>query len=208
MTPEQLFRRVDESPDEIFYEMARLVTHIDDPAIAAVTQLYREYLPPGGAILDLMSSWVSHLPPEVTYARVAGLGMNAEELAANPRLTEWEVHNLNQDPQLPFGDAEFDGAVICVSIQYLTRPVEVMQELGRVLKSGAPLVIAFSNRCFPTKAVSVWRALEDDGHGVLVQRYLQAAGNWTAVQMLDRSPGPDSDPLYAIVARSTGPLPR
>src|SRR5438874_13674162 len=97
--PPGAFRREDEAPDELFYRQARLVTHIDAGAIAAVTQLYREYFPPGGAVLDLMSSWISHLPREVTYQRVAGLGMNAEELAANPRLTEWVVHDLNRDPR-------------------------------------------------------------------------------------------------------------
>jgi SAM-dependent methyltransferase len=205
LTPDQYFRRYDESPDEDFYDMARLVTHIDDAAVAAVTQLYREYFPPNGAILDLMSSWVSHLPPEVSYRQVAGLGMNAEELRANPRLTEWTVQNLNQSPELPYKDAAFDGAGICVSIQYLTRPVEVMQELGRVLKPGAPLLITFSNRCFPTKAVTVWRALDDEGHAILVRRYLETAGHFTDIQVLDRSPGPDSDPLFAVVARGAGP---
>src|SRR5436853_4072730 len=100
--------REDEAADEEFYRAPRLVTHIDTGAIAAVTKLYREYFPAGGAVLDLMSSWISHLPPEAAYRRVAGLGMNAEELAANKRLTEWVVHNLNRDARLPYGEAEFD----------------------------------------------------------------------------------------------------
>jgi len=101
LSPE-LFARLDESPDDLFYESPRFVTHIDDRAIAAVTQLYREYLPPGGAILDLMSSWISHLPPEIAYREVVLLGMNREELAANPRATGWLVHDLNREPRLPF----------------------------------------------------------------------------------------------------------
>ena len=125
--PPGAFRREDEAPDEEFYRAARLVTHIDQGAIDAVTQLYREYFPPTGAVLDLMSSWISHLPPEAAYGRVAGLGMNATELAKNPRLTEWVVHDLNRDPRLPFGDAEFDGAGLCVSIDYLTQPVTVLR---------------------------------------------------------------------------------
>ncbi|HVF09767.1 MAG TPA: methyltransferase domain-containing protein, partial [Abditibacteriaceae bacterium] len=138
------FARFDESPDEYFYQMPRFVTHIDDAAIAAVTQLYRVYFPHHGAILDLMSSWVSHLPPEVEYSRVAGVGLNEAELQANPQLTEYSVQNLNDAPQLAFRDNEFDGAAICVSIQYLKRPVEVLRETGRVLRAGAPLVITFS----------------------------------------------------------------
>lgn len=204
--PEEAFSRYDESPDEEFYRFPRLVTHIDEGAIAAVTQLYREHLPAGGAVLDLMSSWVSHLPPEVTYRRVAGLGMNEEELKRNPRLDDYVVRNLNRDPGLPFGDAEFDGAGICVSIDYLTRPVEVLRDLGRVLAPGAPVVITFSNRCFPTKAVAVWQTLDDRGHMRLVERYLREAGNWRGVHSLDRSPRRMfSDPLYAVIGHSTGP---
>ncbi|MDE0026679.1 MAG: methyltransferase domain-containing protein [Spirochaetaceae bacterium] len=194
------FRREDEGPDAHFYAQPRLVTHIDEAAIAAVTQLYREYLPAGGAVLDLMSSWVSHLPAEVAYARVVGLGMNRTELAANPRLDDYVLHDLNRNPRLPFADAEFDAAAICVSIQYLTRPAAVLRDLGRVLAAGGPLVITFSNRCFPTKAVRAWLLRDDLGHAALVARYLEAARTWTAIQHLDRSP-PTGDPLHALVAR-------
>jgi SAM-dependent methyltransferase len=199
----ELLSRLDESPDELFYAAPRFVTHIDDAAIAAVTALYRDYLPPGGAVLDLMSSWVSHLPAEVQYRRVVGLGMNGEELAANPRLHDRVVQDLNRQPALPFADALFDAAAICVSVDYLTRPVEVLRECGRVVRPGGPLVITFSNRCFPTKVIAAWRMLDDRGHQDLVARYFAWAGNWSGVEVLDRSPAPPADPLYAVIARST-----
>ncbi|MPY65353.1 methyltransferase domain-containing protein [Deinococcus sp. SDU3-2] len=201
--PPEAFRRVDETPDERFYAQPRFVTHIDDAAIAAVTGLYREYFPPGGHILDLMSSWVSHLPPEVEYAGVTGVGLNRAELERNPRLTRRVVQNLNTDPRLPFKTASFDGCGICVSIDYLTDPVIVLREVGRVLKPGAPVVITFSNRCFPTKAVAVWHALDDAGHVALVEELLRMAGNFRDIVGLDRSPRPGrSDPLYAVVGRA------
>jgi ubiquinone/menaquinone biosynthesis C-methylase UbiE len=197
---------MDETPDEEFYRAPRLVTHIDDRAIAAVTQLYTEFFPPGGEILDLMSSWISHLPPEVGYGRVVGLGMNETELRRNDRLDSYVVQNLNEIPRLPFGDSEFDGCGVCVSIDYLTQPVEVLREVGRVLKAGSPVVITFSNRCFPTKAVAVWHQLDDRGHLRLVEGYLRDAGNWDEIAGLDRSPRRlFSDPLYAVVGRSKGP---
>jgi len=153
-----------------------------------------------------MSSWISHLPPEVEYGRVIGLGMNEEELRRNERLDSYVVQNLNENPRLPFGDAEFDGCGICVSIDYLTRPVEVLREVGRVSKVGAALVVSFSNRCFPSKAVALWHRLDSQGHVRLVEHYLRNAGNWDGVQSLDRSPRRKfSDPLYAVVGRSTGP---
>jgi len=205
--PEEAFRRTDDAPDEEFYRTPRLVTHIDDRAIAAVTQLYRELFPSDGEILDLMSSWVSHLPPEVDYRRVIGLGMNEVELRRNERLDSYVVQNLNANARLPFGSGDFDGAGICVSIDYLTRPVEVLREVGRVLKGGAPVAITFSNRCFPTKAVEIWHRLDDAGHMRLVEGYLQEAGNFRGIHSLDRSPGRlFSDPLYAVVGRSTGPF--
>ena len=207
--PEDAFRRADETPDELFYREPRFVTHIDDAAIAAVTQLYREYLPAGGAILDLMSSWISHLPPEVDYRRVVGLGLNRAELERNDRLTSFVVQNLNTNPVLPFAEGEFDGAGITVSIDYLTDPVAVLRDLGRVLRPGAPVVITFSNRCFPSKAVALWHRLDDQGHLELVARYLQDARNWAQIEQLDRSPaglksrlGFGGDPLYAVVARA------
>lgn len=198
--PAGAFRRSDESPDERFYATPRLVTHIDDRAIEAVTQLYRELFPAGGTILDLMSSWVSHLPPEVEYGRVVGLGMNERELQSNPRLDDFTVQNLNENPRLPYETGEFDGAGICVSVDYLTRPVEVLREVGRVLKPGGPLVITFSNRCFPTKAVDVWHRLNDEGRMRLVEVYLRDAGNFRDIRSEDRSPRRMfSDPLYAVI---------
>ncbi len=202
--PAAWFRRDDETPDEAFYTAPRFVTHIDDGAIAAVTRLYREHFPAGGAILDLMSSWISHLPPEVAYSRVVGLGMNRAELAGNPRLSGYVVKNLNDHPALPFGDGEFDAAGLCVSIDYLTDPVAVLRETARVLRPGAPMVVTFSNRCFPTKAVAVWHALDEAQRCQWVAAMFRRAGEdlWTPAGILDRSPASGSgDPLYAVVSR-------
>jgi ubiquinone/menaquinone biosynthesis C-methylase UbiE len=129
-------------------------------------------------------------------------------LAANPRLDQHLVQNLNSEPRLPFESDAFDAAGVCVSIQYLVQPVEVLREVGRVLAAGAPLVVTFSNRCFPTKAVAIWQALDDLGHAELVMRYLRAAGNWTDIRTLDRSPRiPGADPLFAVVGLSAPPAP-
>jgi len=178
---------------------------IDDAAIAAITDLYREILPPGGAILDLMSGWVSHLPPEIPYSRVVGVGLNAAELAENPFLDDWHVQDLNFDPGLPFPPAAFDGGAICVSIQYLRRPCEVIREAGRVLKPGAPLIVTFSNCCLPTPAIGCWCLLDDAGHLCLIARHFVQAGNWADIRCLDRTPPGGSDPLYAVIGRSIGP---
>jgi hypothetical protein len=124
--PAEAFQRQDENPDAQFYGFPRMVQHIDDEAIAAVTELYRHQLPADGAVLDLMSSWISHLPDEVQYSRISLLGMNSAELAANPRGDDFRVHDLNTNPQLPYSDNEFDAATICVSIDYLTQPTEVL----------------------------------------------------------------------------------
>jgi SAM-dependent methyltransferase len=180
---------------------------IDDAAIAAITELYREVLPAGGAILDLMSGWVSHLPPEISYARVVGVGADARELAENPFLDEWHVQDLNCNPRLPFATAEFDGAAICVSVQHLTRPCEVIREAGRVLKPGAPLIVTFSNRCVPTRAIGCWCLLDDAGHLCLIAQHFVQAGNWIDIRCLDRTPPGAGDPLYAVIGRSLGPPP-
>jgi SAM-dependent methyltransferase len=196
--PSALFERADESADELFYQQPRLVTHIDDATIAALTQFYREFLPAGCDLLDLMSSWISHLPEDVAYGRVAGLGMNAEELAANTRLSDYLVHNLNVQPQLPYPPASFDRASIVVSIQYLTRPIEVLTSLHDVLRPAGAICIAMSHRLFPTKAIAAFRQLPPAQRLQLVAGYLNQAG-FTDIKFLDRSP-PGADPLWLVTA--------
>jgi len=198
--PPGAFAKLDNDDDEIFYEPPRLVCHIDDGAIAALTGFYRSVLPGGGVLLDLMSSWVSHLPPELTYGDVIGHGMNAAELAANPRLSRWFIQNLNRETSLPLGTASIDAAMICVSVQYLQQPVAVLRQVARVLRPGGPLVISFSNRCFWTKAVAIWRALDDKGHTQLVERYLRDAG-FTGIETRQLAEWVEdlSDPMIAVV---------
>src|SRR5215467_8564473 len=200
--PQGAFSKIDAEEDEVFYEPPRLVCHIDDGAIAALRQFYREVLPAGGVLLDLMSSWVSHLPPEIDYAEVVGHGMNAAELAANPRLSRWFIQNLNRDSVLSLADGSVDAAMICVSIQYLQQPVAVLRELARALRPMAPLVISFSNRCFWTKAVAIWRALDDEGHARLVEHYLRHAGfERIEPHQLAEWVEDVSDPMTAVVGR-------
>ena len=201
--PQGAFTKIDAEEDEIFYEPSRLVCHIDDGAIAALTEFYRATLPAGGVLLDLMSSWVSHLPPEIDYAEVIGHGMNATELAVNPRLTRWFVQNLNRETTLPLPDTTGDAAMVCVSIQYLQQPVAVLREVARVLRRGAPLVISFSNRCFWTKAVAIWRTLDDAGHARLVELYLRHAGfERIETHQLAEWVEDVSDPITAVVGRA------
>jgi hypothetical protein len=198
--PSDAFTKLDDEEDEIFYEPPRLVCHIDDGAIAALTGFYRRVLPAGGVLLDLMSSWVSHLPPEIGYGEVIGHGMNAAELAANPRLSRWFIQNLNRETSLPLGTASADAAMICVSVQYLQQPVTVLREVARVLRTGGPLVISFSNRCFWTKAVAIWRALDEEGHARLVGRYLRDAGfARIETHRLAEWAEDVSDPMIAVV---------
>jgi len=201
--PAGAFDKADPSPDIRFYAQARLVTHIDAAAIAAVTDLYRQTLPADGVVLDLMSSWVSHLPDDVAYAEVIGHGMNASELAANPRLSRWFTQDLNVDPTLPLPPASVDAACICVSIQYLQRPAEVFSSLAAVLRPGAPVVITFSNRCFPTKAVAIWQALDGPDQCRLVEMYLRRAG-FASIESRTLRDGRRSDPLWAVIGHTAG----
>ena len=199
--PPGAFAREDEGDDLAFYRDARLVTHLDEGALAALTGFYRERLPRGGVLLDLMSSWVSHLPDEAVYGQVIGQGMNAEELTANPRLTGWFVRDLNREPALPLDESCVDAAMICVGVQYLTRPLAVLAEVRRVLRPRAPVVIAFSNRCFPTKAVAIWRALDGEGHARLVELYLRRAG-FEAIEIHGLAGGERQDPLTVVLGRA------
>ncbi|HXG36718.1 MAG TPA: methyltransferase domain-containing protein [Dehalococcoidia bacterium] len=203
ISSEQFFARMDESEDALFYAVPRKVVHIDDSAIAAVGRLYQRLLPQSGIFLDLMSSWRSHLPPELRPARVIGLGLNAEEMAENPQLDEHLVHDLNRDPRLPFPEDTFDGVVCAVSIQYLTQPIAVFREVRRVLKPGKPFIVTFSNRCFPSKAIAAWLYSSDEQHLELVRIYFQESGGWQAITAEDCLPEREkgfADPLYGVWA--------
>lgn len=202
--PPEAFAKQDTGDDLAFYAPPRLVTHIDEGATAALTQLYRQLLPDGAHLLDLMSSWVSHLPDDRDYAEVVGHGMNAVELEANPRLTRWFVQNLNQDTVLPLGDQAFDAAMACVGVQYLQQPVAVFAEVRRALAPGAPFIVSFSNRCFPTKAVAIWRALDTDGQAALVKLYLERAG-FTNISAKLLADGLAGDPLVAVIGLTPQP---
>lgn len=170
----QFFVSDDEGDDNVFYDQPRLVVHIDNPARAARASCYARLLPPGGRIIDLMSSMESHLPTNLPLAIVTGLGMNAIELPPNPRLMECILQDLDYAPKLPFTDAALDACLIAVSVQYLTHPVEVLAEIARVLVPGAPSIVSFSSRGFPTKAVAVWLGTTDGQHAWLVGEYLAA----------------------------------
>jgi SAM-dependent methyltransferase len=174
------FRRIDEDDDELFYTSPRLVVHIDDGAIAAVGEIYAQFLPVGGALLDIMSSWRSHIPDSVKAKLV--------------------VHNVNRHPLMPFPDQTFDGVVMTVSIQYLVRPVEVFNDIGRVLKAHAPFIVTFSNRMFPTKAVAVWQGATNQQRIGIVSRYFADSGAFEKIGVIDRShrPGMPSDPIWAV----------
>ncbi len=194
------FRRMDEREDRLFYSFPRLVTHIDDGAIEAVRRLYAELLPREGAVLDLMSSWKSHLPEEVPLRRVVGLGLNETELRENDQLDAWVVHDVNAEPRLPFEDGAFDAVVMAVSAQYLTRPVEVFREVRRVLQVGGPFVVTYSNRLFPEKAIALWWACSDEERGRLIGAYFEYSGPWEGLTFEDRSPPGPGDPLFAVWA--------
>jgi len=199
--PDGFFARGDPSADAQFYSFPRFVTHIDDGAIEAVGALYED-LGLTGEVLDLCSSWVSHFrtPPQSLVA----LGMNPDELAANPQATAWVLHDLNEQPELPFDTATFDAATCCVSVDYLVRPVEVFASVARVLRPGGVFVCTFSNRLFPTKAIAGWLATNDTGHVAIVEEYFRRAGGFTEPESRRCTPTERSfgDPLYGVWARA------
>ncbi len=213
------FSRQDDADDANFYAIPRMVIHLDEKAIARVKDIARRHMPPmNGRVLDLMSSFRSHLPEDRPYREIIGLGMNATEMQANPQLTRFIVHDLNKVPQLPFNSGYFDVVFNTVSVQYLTQPTAVFREIARVLRPGGVSIVVFSDRMFPTKAIRVWRENDDEDHIALVQEYHRLSSGFTNIQT-ERFPGGNSswfrggqDPLYAVIGTrinsATNPLPR
>lgn len=195
----EFFRRLDERPDELFFLEPRRVKHLDDGASRAASDLYERLLPAGGTVLELLAGYHSYLPENLK--KVVGIGLNRTELGENPRVDEVVLQDLNRDAALPFEDASFDGAVCTSGVQYLTRPDELFPELARCLKPGAPLIVAFSNRMYPTKAILAWRASDDAAHLRLVESYFALTGAFGPTERFCHAPREAGDPLYAVWAR-------
>jgi SAM-dependent methyltransferase len=200
--PPGAYARDDEAPDADFYRFPRKVVHIDEGAIGRLGRAYARVLPARARLLDLMSSWRSHLPADFRAGEVVGLGLNAEEMAENPHLTRHVVHDVNGEPRLPFADGEFEGAMCAVSVQYVLHPLRLFREVRRVLRPGAPFVVSFSNRCFPTKAVAIWHGTTDEQHVALVRGYFEAAGGWSELEENIGTTTGEGDPLYVLWARA------
>lgn len=203
--------KLDDTDDTQFYDYPRFVTHVDAGFIQQLTDLYRQHLQPGFTILDLMSSWVSHLPEDIDLAKVVGHGLNAAELAKNPRLDDFFVQNLNQNLQLPQDDCTFDAVVIAVSVQYLQYPEAIFSEIHRVLKPNGVVIVSFSNRMFYQKAIQAWRDGTDRQRLQLVQSYINSVEGLSSPQLIVNEPPQSSllawmglggsDPFFAVVSQ-------
>ena len=215
--PPLAFSRLDEDDDASFYETDRLVDHLDRDALATVSRLIGSLaIERRPRILDLMASWDSHLPTDLAADRVVGLGLNARELAANTRLDERVVHDLNATPSLPFPPDSFDVVLNTVSVDYMTRPFEVFAEVARVLVPGGLFLVIFSNRMFPRKAIRLWRQSSEPERVLIVEDYFRASRRFTEPRTYvatgrprppdDRhaAPGVLGDPVYAIWAERRG----
>ena len=202
--------KLDDTDDKLFYDYPRFVTHVDEGFIQQLTDLYRQRLKPDMRIFDMMSSWVSHLPEEMQFAHVEGHGLNAEELARNPRLDHYFVQNLNANPQLPLKDEDFDAVLNCVSVQYLQYPEAVFSEIHRILKPGGIAIFSFSNRMFYQKAIQAWREGSEASRVELVKSYFSSVPGFTTPEVITRqSTLPNilqwlgaggGDPFYAVIA--------
>ncbi|HLO88398.1 MAG TPA: methyltransferase domain-containing protein [Nostocaceae cyanobacterium] len=202
--------KLDETDDQLFYADPRFVTHVDENFIQQLTELYRQRLKPHTRIFDMMSSWVSHLPEEIDFDHIEGHGLNSEELARNPRLNHYFVQNLNENPQLPLPDQNFDAVLNCVSVQYIQFPEAIFSEIYRILKPGGVAIISFSNRMFFQKAIQAWRDASEPARIELVKHYFNSVPGFTTPEIIvNRSTVPEflqwlgisgGDPFYAVIA--------
>lgn len=203
-------QKLDDTDDQLFYDYPRFVTHVDQGFIQQLTDLYSDRLQPHTRILDMMSSWVSHLPAEMEFAHIEGHGLNAEELARNPRFHHYFVQNLNEHPQLPLPDQSFDAVLNCVSVQYIQYPEAIFAEIHRILKPGGVAIISFSNRMFFQKAIQAWRDTSEATRVELVKQYFSSVPGFTVPEVIvNKSTAPNflqwlgaggGDPFYAVIA--------
>jgi len=187
--------KIDTGDDESFYRSARFVTHADDDFLARLTELYASVMSPGDRVFDAMSSWVSFLPP-LSFDRIVGHGLNRDELKANEQLDEFFVQDFNADQTLTLGDEQFDVVCCALSVQYLQYPGAIFSEFERILAPGGSVVVSFTNRMFPTKAVRVWRSRSMNERAALVEEYLATGGCSQTKRVVDNS---GDDPFYVVI---------
>jgi len=199
--------RADELDDVDFYDEPRLCTHIDDGAISSLKKYYGEVFPSysDARILDICASHISHYPEQKCWSHVSITGMNEFELRNNPQADDYTVRNLNTVPELPFETASFDIVTCTVSFDYLNKPLEVMKEVGRVLKPGGSVILSTSNRCFPTKAVKIWLNTNDMEHVLIYGSYIHFSALFEPPESRDGTPAVArmgfGDPMYIITAK-------
>ena len=202
--------KLDNANDEIFYQQPRYVHHLSEPFRTRLTKLYTDYLLNHHVILDLMSSWVSHLPPNYCYKKVIGHGMNEAELSSNKRLDRFWLQNLNKSQNLPIEDSSIDVGLIVAGWQYLQYPEKVSLELSRIIKSDSLLIISFTNRAFWTKAPNIWTNSSEEKRIEYVCNVLIANG-WriekifnerTRIEKLFGFYSVESDPFFSVIARN------
>ncbi len=211
------FSRMDESDDKEYYEIDRFVSHIDTVALSTVEKLIGDLITEDNPfILDLMAGWDSHIPANIKPSKVVGLGLNKNELEQNELLTDTVIHDINENPILPFQDNMFDAVINTVSVDYMTRPFEVFREVARVLKPGGLFLVIFSNRMFPQKAVKIWREADEEERIILVDEFFKESGLFgkTEYFVSRGKPRPKSDkyahlgipsdPVYALFAEKKG----
>ncbi|HMK66086.1 MAG TPA: methyltransferase domain-containing protein [Thermodesulfobacteriota bacterium] len=205
---EDSFSRLDEALDSKFYARDRFVNHLDANALEKVKTLIASLVKKNNpVILDLMAGWDSHLPGGLDPSKVIGLGLNQNELSKNPSLTEWVIHDLNENPELPFADSIFDVVINTISVDYMTRPVEVFQEVSRILKPGGLFLVIFSNRMFPEKAVKIWSRSNDEARTILVENYFKWAGGFGKPRIYASHGGQrPSDDKYAEYGIPSDPI--
>ena len=200
----------DISDDEIFYQQPRFVHHLSDSFRNRLTSLYSEYLFNHHIILDLMSSWVSHFPSNISYKKVIGHGMNEAELSSNERLDRFFVQNLNKKQNMPIEDSSIDVGLIVAGWQYLQYPEKVSLELSRVIKSDSLLIISFTNRAFWTKAPNIWTYSSEEKRIEYVTSVLTSNG-WRIENILNEKTqdkklfgfySSESDPFFSVIARN------
>lgn len=194
-------QKVDAGDDASFYHSPRYVTHATETFLNELTDLYAHILSPGDKVFDAMGSWISHLP-ETELAHVVGHGLNAAELEANDRYDEWFVQNFNQKQSLPLADDSSDVVCCALSIQYLQYPTAILSEFDRILVDDGNVIISFTDRMFPTKAIEAWRAASMNERLELVGSYIQASG----MTVRDQVTKDDAEcPFYAVIGSCTPP---
>ncbi|MBF0478323.1 MAG: hypothetical protein HQL26_02470 [Candidatus Omnitrophica bacterium] len=162
-----------------FVSHSQIHSYLGEDFDRIVAENYSKYIPQGGRVLDLMSGYHTHIGENLNLNQAAGVGLNAYEMYANPKLTSFNLQDLNTNPKFPSDwNEHFDAVIMTSGIAYLTSPQDVFRSAAKTLKPGGVFMLAFDRHFLVPEAMPLWETFSNEERLAFVLKKLELAGGF------------------------------